>query len=400
GWWNLYRWEQGTAVPLRSMEAEFGEPQWVFGRSTYGFMADGRIICAYTGAGLWHLALMDPANKKKFHTLDVGCTDISAVKALASGALFVGGSAHRFPAIMRWDANTGACQVLRRASAVQLDPGYLSQPEPVEFPTNGGVTAFGLFYEPENKDFTAPLDDRPPLIVISHGGPTAQASSSLKLTIQYWTSRGFAVLDVNYGGSSGYGRAYRERLNGHWGIVDVNDCVNGARYLAEKGRVDGNRMSIMGGSAGGYTTLAALTFHDIFRAGVSFFGVSDLESLAQDTHKFESRYLDRLVGPYPESRELYRSRSPIHFTDRLSCPVIFFQGLEDRVVPPNQAEKMVETLRAKGLPVAYLPFEGEGHGFRRAENNKRALEAQLYFYARLYRLAVADVLEPVAIDNL
>ena len=227
------------------------------------------------------------------------------------------------------------------------------------------------------------LPVRSPLLVLSHGGPTSATSTTFNLGIQYWTSRGFAVLDVNYGGSTGYGRAYRQRLNGQWGVVDVDDCVNGARYLVESGLVDDNRLAIRGGSAGGYTTLCALTFRDVFKAGASHFGISDLEALAHDTHKFESRYLDRLVGPLPERRDIYAERSPIDFTDQLSCPVIFFQGLEDKVVPPNQAEMMVEALREKGLPVAYLPFEGEQHGFRKAENIKRSLDAELYFYSRV-----------------
>ena len=225
-------------------------------------------------------------------------------------------------------------------------------------------------------------------------------STSLRYTVQYWTSRGIAVLDVNYGGSSGYGREYRERLKGQWGIVDVDDCVNGARYLVEAGAVDGNRLAIRGGSAGGYTTLCALTFRGAFRAGASHYGISDLEALAKDTHKFESRYLDGLIGPYPERRDLYVERSPIHFTDRLACPMILFQGLEDKVVPPKQAEEMFEAVRAKGLPVAYLTFEGEQHGFRKAENIKRVLEAELYFYSKVFKFELADPVEPVKIENL
>ncbi|MGN6718805.1 MAG: alpha/beta hydrolase family protein, partial [Candidatus Binatia bacterium] len=249
-------------------------------------------------------------------------------------------------------------------------------------------------------DYTAPRNEKPPLVVISHGGPTSSSSTSLKYSIQYWTSRGIAVLDVNYGGSSGYGRAYRERLNGQWGIVDVDDCVNGARYLVDHGEVDGRRLAIRGGSAGGYTTLCALAFRNTFTAGASLYGVSDLEALAKDTHKFESRYLDRLIGPYPERRDLYLERSPIHFTERLNCPMILFQGLEDRVVPPNQSEKMFEAVRAKKLPVAYLTFAGEQHGFRKAENIKRVLEAELYFYGKIFRFEPADPIEPVHIENL
>jgi dipeptidyl aminopeptidase/acylaminoacyl peptidase len=297
------------------------------------------------------------------------------------------------------DVATQQYTVLRRATTFTLDSGYLSSPQAIEFPTEHGLTAHALFYPPRNRDYTAPDDERPPLLVKSHGGPTAAAQTTLNLGIQYWTSRGIAVLDVNYGGSSGYGRAYRDRLKGQWGIVDVDDCVNGARYLVEKGLVDGNRLAITGGSAGGYTTLCALTFRNFFKAGASHYGICDLEALAHDTHKFEARYEESLVGPYPARRDLYRARSPIHFTERLSCPVIFFQGLDDKVVPPNQAEMMVAALRAKGLPVAYLPFAGEQHGFRKAENIKRALDAELYFYSRVFGFSLADTVEPAPIEN-
>jgi dipeptidyl aminopeptidase/acylaminoacyl peptidase len=302
--------------------------------------------------------------------------------------------------IVRLDPDTGRCEVLRRSSEVTVDPGYLSIPEAIEFPTEHGLTAHGFFYAPRNRDYAAPSGERPSLLVKSHGGPTSATSTACNLGIQYWTSRGIAVLDVNYGGSTGYGRAYRQRLDGRWGLVDVDDCVNGARYLAQRGLVDGSRLAIDGGSAGGYTTLCALTFRDAFKAGASYYGVSDAEALAKETHKFESRYLDRLIGPYPAQRDLYRARSPIHFADRLSCPTIFFQGLEDKVVPPNQAERMVEALRARGVPVAYVAFEGEQHGFRRAETIKRSLEAELYFYARVFGFALADPVEPVPIDNM
>jgi dipeptidyl aminopeptidase/acylaminoacyl peptidase len=290
--------------------------------------------------------------------------------------------------------------VLRRSSNVAVDDGYLSIPQAIEFPTEDGLTAHAFFYPPKNREYVAPADERPPLIVISHGGPTSATTTTLNLSIQYWTSRGFGVLDVNYGGSTGYGREYRQRLNGQWGIVDVDDCVNGARSLVERGEVDGNRLAIRGGSAGGYTTLAALTFRDVFKAGASHFGVSDLEALAKETHKFESHYLDNLIGPYPERRDLYVERSPIHFTERLSCPLILFQGLEDKVVPPNQAEMMFDAAKTKGLPVAYLPFEGEQHGFRRAENIKRALDGELYFYAKIFGFELAEPVEPVQIENL
>jgi dipeptidyl aminopeptidase/acylaminoacyl peptidase len=270
----------------------------------------------------------------------------------------------------------------------------------IEFPTTGGRSAYGYYYAPKNPDHDAPADEKPPLIVMSHGGPTGSTAIALNYRIQYWTSRGLAVLDVNYGGSTGYGRAYRERLEGQWGIVDVDDCTNGARYLAEQGKVDSSRMAITGGSAGGYTTLAALTFRDTFTAGASHFGISDLVAMTEHTHKFESRYLDKLVGPYPEKAAIYHERSPINFIDRLSCPVILFQGLEDEIVPPDQSERMFESMRARGIPTAYLPFEGEQHGFRRAENQRRSMDAELYFYSKIFGFELAEEIEPVKIENL
>jgi dipeptidyl aminopeptidase/acylaminoacyl peptidase len=291
-------------------------------------------------------------------------------------------------------------RVLQRANNLKIDASYISAPQPIEFPTENGLTAYGFFYPPKNPDFAAGPDEKPMLLVKSHGGPTSATVGVLMLGIQYWTSRGIAVLDVNYGGSTGYGRAYRERLNDTWGVVDVDDCVNGAKFLVERGDADAHRLMIDGGSAGGYTTLCALTFRDAFAAGASHYGVSDAEALAKETHKFESRYLDNLIGPYPERRDLYIERSPINFADNLSCPAIFFQGLEDKVVPPNQAERMVEALRKKGVPVAYVAFPGEQHGFRRAENIKRSLDGEFYFYSRVFKFEPADPIEPVRIDNL
>ncbi|MBW4576514.1 MAG: S9 family peptidase [Aphanothece sp. CMT-3BRIN-NPC111] len=402
GWWNFYRWQPsvtGDIEPLCEMQAEFGLPQWVFGMSTYGFVSAERIICTYTQHGIWHLASLDTTTKQ-LQPIETAYTEISSLKATTGRAVFSAASPTESTSIVQLNLSTGQMQVLRRSSEMNIDPGYISIPQAIEFPTEKGLTAHAFFYPPQNQDYTAPEGEKPPLVVKSHGGPTAATSSQLNLRIQYWTSRGFAFLDVNYGGSTGYGREYHQRLDGQWGIVDVDDCVNGARYLAERGLVDGNRMAIAGGSAGGYTTLCALTFRDVFKAGASYYGVSDLEALAKDTHKFEARYLDRLIGPYPERQDIYKERSPIHFTDKLSCPVIFFQGLEDRVVPPNQAEMMVEALKAKGLPVAYVPFEGEQHGFRRAENIKRALDGEFYFYSRVFGFELAEPVEPVAIDNL
>jgi len=399
GWWNLYRWRGGPSEPLCPRAAEFGEPPWTLGLSTYAFLSAERILCAYIERGASRLAILD-ATTDRLEPLEAAYTEICSVRATARQAAFRAGSATAHNAIIRLDPATRQTQVLRRSSDLAIDPGYLAQPEAIEFPTGHGLTAHAFFYPPQNRDYVAPSGERPPLLVRSHGGPTSAATATLNLEIQFWTSRGIAVLDVNYGGSSGYGRAYRERLKGQWGVVDVDDCVNGARHLVERGLVDGRRLAIRGGSAGGYTALAALTFHSLFQAGASRYGVSDLEALAQDTHKFESHYLDGLIGPYPERRDLYLQRSPIHHTGHLSRPIIFFQGLEDRVVPPSQAEKMVQALRARGLPVAYIAFEGEQHGFRRAENIKRALDAELYFYSRIFGFPLAEPVEPIVIENL
>jgi len=399
GWWNLYRWRDGRIEPLCEMEAEFGAPQWIFGLSTYAFESAERIICSYTQQGTWNLASLNTVTGE-LEVIETPYTQIGSLRATSGRAVFLAGSPTESTSLVQLDLATREPQVLRRSSKVEVAPGYLSVPQAIEFPTEHGRTAHAFFYAPKNRDYAAPPDERPPLLVISHGGPTGATTSALNLGIQYWTSRGVAVLDVNYGGSTGYGRVYRQRLDGQWGIVDVDDCVNGARYLVERGEVDGDRLTIRGGSAGGYTTLSALAFRNVFKAGASYFGVSDLEALTRETHKFESRYLDRLIGPYPDRRDLYQARSPIHFIERLSCPVIFFQGLEDKVVPPSQAEIMVEALRAKGQPVAYIPFEGEQHGFRHADNIKRALDAELYFYSRVFGFELADPVEPVPIENL
>jgi dipeptidyl aminopeptidase/acylaminoacyl peptidase len=400
GWWNLYRANEDESIEaLHEMPAEFGMPQWVFGMSMYAFESAERIICTDTEKGSSRLARLE-TRTGKFETIETPYTDITSLRAAPGRAVFRGGSPTEPAAIVQLDLNTGQTEILRRSNDLEIDPGYFSIPQAIEFPTEDGKTAHAFFYPPRNRDYAAPENELPPLLVKSHGGPTSAATTTLALGIQYWTSRGIGVLDVNYGGSTGYGREYRKRLNDHWGIVDVDDCVNGARYLVERGLADGLRLMITGGSAGGYTTLCALTFRDRFKAGASHFGVSDCEALATETHKFESRYLDRLIGPYPERADLYRERSPIHHVDRLSCPVIFFQGLEDKVVLPNQSEMMVDALRAKGLPVAYVAFEGEQHGFRRAENIKRALDGEIYFYSRIFGFELADEVEPVLIENI
>jgi len=400
GWWSLHRISSdGEIESVGHAKGELGLPQWLFGMSVYAFASQDLIVCSHIEQGISTFGRIDTITGK-LTTVDCPYTDIQFVHARNGQVVFRGGSPTDVVSIVKYDVNSGEFETLRRSNDLEIFPRYFSVPRAIEFPTEGGLTAHGFFYPPQNPDFRAPDNEKPPLIVKSHGGPTAAASTALSLSAQYWTSRGFAVLDVNYGGSTGYGRQYRERLNKKWGIVDVDDCANGARYLANRGEVDGNRLVITGGSAGGYTTLCALTFRNTFKAGASHFGVSDAEALARDTHKYESQYLTGLLGPYPERKDIYYERSPINFPERLSCPVIFFQGLEDKVVPPDQAEKMVEAMRAKNIPVAYVAFAGEQHGFRQAENIKRALDGELYFYSKIFGFELSEPVEPVKIENL
>ena len=399
GWWNLYRWRDGRPEPLWNVEAEFGVPQWTFRLSTYAFESANRIVCTYTQHGIWHLASLN-TDTLQVEMIEIPYSEVWNLRAAPGRAVFTAGSPSQPVSMVQLDLPTGQIEALPQPGDLGLDPRYLSIPEHIEFPTEGGLAAYGFYYAPTNPDYVAPSGERPPLLVTCHGGPTSATWITLRLDVQYWTSRGIAVLDVNYGGSTGYGREYRQRLNGEWGVVDLNDCVNGVRYLVERGEVDRNRLAVRGCSAGGYTVLCALAFRDIFHAGVSYFGITDLEMFAKDTHKFESRYLDGLIGPYPERADLYRARSPINSANRLSCPVILLQGLDDKVVPPNQAESMVSALRAKRLPVAYIAFAGEQHGFLRAENIKRALEAELYFLSKVFGLELPDSIEAVPIENL
>ena len=395
-WWNLYRLDGDEATALCPMEAEFGQPQWVFGMSTYAFVAPDRLVCSYVENGRRRMALLDVATGA-LRPLDVALPGLM-LAAQGEGVVYVGASPTEAAAVVLWRPDGVA--VLRRSIDFSVDAGYLSIAEPVEFPTANGLTAHGYFYAPRNRDFAAPAGELPPLIVTSHGGPTSATTDDLNLSRQYWTSRGFAILDVNYGGSTGYGRPYRQRLNDNWGIVDVEDCIHGAQWLVETGRVDGERLIIRGGSAGGYTTLRAITAYRVFQAAASHYGVSDAEALAKDTHKFESRYLDSLIGPYSARRDLYVARSPLHVAYDCSAALILFQGLEDKVVPPDQSEAMFIAARNKELPVAYIAFEGEGHGFRQAANIKRAMEAELYFYGRVFDFEPGEQLPPVEIENL
>jgi dipeptidyl aminopeptidase/acylaminoacyl peptidase len=355
--------------------------------TSYGFFDEENLLCTYRTNGVETLGRLD-LRQQQLAELSVPYNSFDGIDVSGARACFIGASASHPPALCVLDLETHRVDEVRRSFEIDFDPVLLSRPESVAFPSSGGRSAYAFVYRPSHPEWQAPAGERPPLIVKSHGGPTSATSSALKLGIQYWTSRGFAVADVNYGGSTGYGRAYRELLNGAWGVVDVDDCVHAALFAAQEGIADRERLAVSGGSAGGYTTLCALTFRDVFAAGASHYGVGDLEGLVRDTHKFESRYLDRLIGPYPERRDLYVERSPIHHAEQISCPVIFFQGLEDRIVPPNQAEAMVSALARRGVPHAYVPFEGEQHGFRKSENIRTALEGELFFYAHVFGFAV------------
>jgi dipeptidyl aminopeptidase/acylaminoacyl peptidase len=399
GWWNLYRLEDdGTVTALWPREAEFGYPQWLFGFARYRFLGDGSIVAVVSEGGSSRLATITPDTRRD---IELDRTDISPTLAWADGRVWLIASGPTEPqAVIGVTPGDWSTEVVRRSLAVDVDEHVISQPEALTFPTSNDAEAHAFFYPPTNPEFQAPEGELPPLVVWSHGGPTSATTPGFNLGIQFWTSRGVAIVDVNYRGSTGYGRTYRNALRDGWGITDTADCIAAARFLAEAGRVDPERMAIRGGSAGGYTTLCALTFHDVFATGASYFGVADCEALAIETHKFESRYLDRLIGPYPEAADRYRERSPIHHTDQLSAPMILFQGLDDQVVPPAQAEAMVAALEAKGIPHAYLDFAGEGHGFRRADTIERAAEAELGFYGSVFHFTPAGPIDPVEIGNL
>ena len=399
GFWNLYVRRDGETKPILPKDAEFAGPLWGLGQSNYVVTADGRIIATYGDADGDHLVVIEPAGAVReialpftvigaLHALDDRSVAMAAASGLQTGA------------VITVDIETGASSVIRRPSPAAIEPRYISEAEAITFPSAGGLAVHALYYPPVNGDFIAPEAEKPPLIVQVHGGPTGKASSSLSLANQFWTSRGFAIVDVDYGGSAGYGRAYRQRLNGKWGIVDVQDVIAAVRFLSGQGRVDANRVAIHGGSAGGFTVLAALSQSDVFGAGASFYGVADLGALARDTHKFESRYLDNLVGPYPADKAVYDERSPLNHLEGFSSPLIIFQGSEDPIVPPNQAHMILDALRKRQQPVAYLEFAGESHGFRRAENLIASKEAELYFYGRVFHFTPADTLPEIPIENL
>jgi dipeptidyl aminopeptidase/acylaminoacyl peptidase len=402
GWWNLERERAGIRETICPRDAEFGWPHWIFGGSSYAFLGDGRIACHYGSGGVQHTALLDPSTGELVD-LDIPHTAVSYPSLVAEGSqiAFIAGGPALPEQVVLLDFTSRAVDVLRESASTEVDPAVFSIPRQLEFPTDGGLTAFAHVYPPTNPGFRAPEGDRPPLIVISHGGPTSESTPSFSLQTQFWSSRGFAVVDVNYGGSTGYGRAYRQRLNGTWGILDTADCINAARHLAEQGAADGDRLLIRGGSAGGYTTLCALVFHDDFAAGASYYGLADLVPFVEGgTHKFECEYLYTLVGPYPEEAERYRARSPINSVDDLRTPMLVLQGAEDAVVPPAQAELIVEALERKHLPYAYLLFEGEQHGFRKADSIIRAHEGELSFYAQILGFGPGDPVPRLAIENL
>ncbi len=398
GWWNLYQiGASDDVVAIHPLDAEFGVPQWQFGYRSYAFLPNGQLVAIFHRDGVARLGLIDGDGLR---TVPMDRDVLSPTLALAADRVWtVAADARRPAAVVGIDPGTGTEEVIRSSLAVDIAPGYTSRPEPITFPTTGDAVAHAFYYPPANRDYVGPEGDLPPVVVWAHGGPTGATSSGFRSGLQFWTSRGFAVVDVNYRGSAGYGQAYREALRGQWGVIDTEDCIAAADYLANRGLVDGDRKAIRGGSAGGYTTLCALTFHDEFATGATYFGVADIEALAEETHKFESRYLDSMIGPYPDAKQLYRERSPIHHTEQLSAPMVILQGVDDAVVQQSQADMMAEALDRKGIPYAYLLFEGEGHGFRQAENVKRAAEAELYFYGWVFGFVPAVDITPVEIHN-
>ena len=403
GWWNVYVWRDGEMVSLLEEESDHGRPDWQFGFSSYAHLADGKIALGKGGVTSGSIVLIDPGSNST-QTIKIPFSEVSYVTASPDGGsiLFIGASPTREPAVVRLELATEMCETVYSPSEVNVEPGYLSSPQHIVFPTTENGAAHAYYYEPTNQDFEAPDGELPPLVTICHGGPTSASGTGLDLSTHYWTSRGFAVVDVNYRGSSGYGKVYRDALKGKWGIYDTDDCIAAAQHLIDQGLVDKDRVIIRGGSAGGYTTINALTFHDFFAAGAALYGIADLMVFIGDTHKYESRYLESLVGPYPAEAQRYHDRSAINFMDQLATPMIILQGLEDEIVPPSQAEIMVDALESKGLPYAYIGFPGEQHGFRQAANIIRAQEAELYFYGKVLGFEPADEIgdEVVEVRNL
>lgn len=402
GWWNLYRERDGAVEAVAPVEAELGWMQWIFGQSSYAFLPDGRIACILNRGNEQPLTFLDPETGVYEEAgVRLDAVRVPLLRSHSSRLAWVAGSPTQPFSLVSLDAAGGELAVLRSGMSEEIDPGYVSTPEPIEYPTEDGGTGYAFFYPPANRDFSGAADELPPLVVYVHGGPTSQVVAGLDPGILYLTSRGLAVVDVNYGGSTGYGRAYLNRLKEQWGPVDTADSIAAARYLVRRGDVDGDRIAITGGSAGGYTTLYALAFEDFFSTGASYYGVADLIAFRQTTHKFESNYDRWLLGPYPEREQVYRDRSPASGADGVNVPVLLLQGLDDEVVPPSQAEIMVEALKRNGgVPYSYIAFEGEGHGFRKAENIRRANEAVFCLFSRVFGFEPADEIEPLEIENL
>jgi dipeptidyl aminopeptidase/acylaminoacyl peptidase len=400
-WWKIYRVEgkQFSVIESGLEQAEIGGPDWQVGQNFYHLLDDGMILAQVMRGGVEHLALID-ADKSTSQPLMLESAAIGDVLPVANRLFVINAPTDRPPVLLETDLQGSVRTTIRTAGEFDLGVDWIPEYQMVSFPTGSGAVAHGIYLPPANPEVTAPAGSAPPLIVSVHGGPTGVSGPTFKPSQLFWTSRGFAILDLNYRGSTGFGREYRRSLYGQWGIADVEDAVAGATWLAEQGLADPEKLTIRGGSAGGYTTLAAHAFHDAFAAGASYYGISDLEALAEDTHKFESRYLDQVIGPYPERKDLYVQRSPIHHLAGFRAPLLLLQGLDDRVVPPNQSEMIFEALKSRGIPTAYLAFEGEGHGFRKAENQIRALEAELYFYAKVLGFELAEPLPPLEIEGL
>ena len=398
GWWNLARLDETGPAAVTDVKSEFGLPQWVFGQTSYAFSDNNTIFCTRITDGIGQLSRLD-LTTLELANIEISQNSFTSICANDNTVCFIAASESEFTQVIKLNTASLEAEVIASSCSTTIDDGYISCGQSFCFETRHADKAYAIYYPPANKEYAA-AGELPPLIVLSHGGPTGMADASLDLRKQFWTSRGFAIVDVNYSGSTGYGRGYRSRLQRNWGVRDVEDVCDAANYFADKGIVDKDRLIIKGSSAGGYTVLAALTFHHTFSCGASYYGISDLEALFDDTHKFESRYTDQLVGSYPEHKQIYYNRSPINFPGRLSCPVIFFQGMEDRVVPPSQAERMVSALRDKGIAVSYVSFDNEQHGFRHASTIKTTLDAELYFYSVIFGFKPADTLLKIQIDNM
>jgi len=399
GWWNIYSFRDDVLNAITPMDVNFGFPQWQFGLTSYAFVDRHRIFAIYTKDGRENLCLIEPS-KGLVHPLDAPfCTFTNALFYQDNKLVFIAANEVKPSSVILWDLQTEKAAQLSQIKPALLTNDNISVAEAIRFPTTDDKSAYGFYYQPLNKQYEGLDDEKPPLIVMSHGGPTSASTAEFQSSIQFWTNRGFAVVDVNYGGSTGYSREYRDRLKNNWGIVDVDDCVNAARYLVERGSVDGNRLAIRGGSAGGYTTYCALTNYSLFSAGVSRYGVADLSCLVKESHKFEVRYLDSMIGPWPAAEAVYHQRSPINQADKFNCPVLLLQGDEDAVVPPAQSIAMADALDKKEIPHALVMLKGEQHGFRKSENISLALEMELNFYGQIFNIEPADELPELALKH-